>query len=522
MTEYYRLHFGYKNDKHYAQALELANLAYKHEVLREGKDAWHIVTFTSEPDQVDLMAQLYLAKKPALQALSKEEQREWQTDMIKIYDKLMQEGYLRKDYKPPQKKPQEHLPQYQEIRELISNREYEQAVKRYYGILGDEYFGDFHGELIYLKRIGCLPLEGRDLLYYRPESSRNDFVQTNLSEYVDCINQVLDKRRSARMKSPLDIIIENVPTLEELIKRNEHDWHSGIRLMPGAWDRDNSQVTADPPSFVDVFCRRGRFFDAYPDQVQLCRKVECPNARGFNALWTVFSPEFYRTNVVDRGLTLCSIQVYRHKSWEWKDRKPDFVTLTSMVEMVPKEYGAHDVVYTGREHFVQGKTYYEVDLICRDVGSYKTVVTNPFIDIVNDILRDAENLLRENHGLPRIGEGWVTEMELYNLVKEHYSDALHHVSPPWLSPQHIDIFVPSLNIAFEYQGRQHYEPIDFFGGEDAYQRLKELDARKKRKCKSKRVSLIYWQYDEPVTREVLEKKLIALNQKKGRRKDAAG
>lgn len=193
-----------------------------------------------------------------------------------------------------------------------------------------------------------------------------------------------------------------------------------------------------------------------------------------------------------------------------------------MSEMVPKDYGASDVRYTGREHVVEGKTYYEVDLIRKDYGSYKKIAVNPFIDAVDEILRDAENLLRENHGLPRIGEGWVTEMELYNMVKLRFSDAANHVSPPWLSPQHLDIFVPSTNIAFEYQGRQHFEPIDFFGGEEAHNRLKELDARKARICKAKKVNLIYWRYDEPIAQEILTKKIEEINQKKGRHKNGKG
>ena len=36
-------------------------------------------------------------------------------------------------------------------------------------------------------------------------------------------------------------------------------------------------------------------------------------------------------------------------------------------------------------------------------------------------------------------------------------------SPEWLKPQRFDIYLPELNIAVEYQGEQHYFPVDFGG-----------------------------------------------------------
>lgn len=254
MTECYRIHFGFSKSKRYSQALELAELANKHEVFGEDKHIWHIVTFT--PDQLDLMALFYLTIPGKLNVNPEVEYRIWQEDMIRVNEKLREEGYIKTvdpvtgEFKPAWKKPQEHLPQYRKIRELISKGEHEKAVKKYYDSLGENYYGDFHGELIYLKRIGRLPLRARDLLYFRAESSRGDFVHANISEYMDCINRVLEKRQSAGMKSPLDIIIENAPTLEEMIKRKEHERHDGIRLMPGEWKRDNSLVTMNSLSFM--------------------------------------------------------------------------------------------------------------------------------------------------------------------------------------------------------------------------------------------------------------------------------
>lgn len=56
---------------------------------------------------------------------------------------------------------------------------------------------------------------------------------------------------------------------------------------------------------------------------------------------------------------------------------------------------------------------------------------------------------------------------------------------------HLDIYLPKLNVAIEYQGAQHYEPIEFFGGQEAFERTIERDKRKKELCEKHKCILIY-------------------------------
>ncbi|MDN9181960.1 hypothetical protein KLJ11_14620, partial [Clostridioides difficile] len=65
----------------------------------------------------------------------------------------------------------------------------------------------------------------------------------------------------------------------------------------------------------------------------------------------------------------------------------------------------------------------------------------------------------------------------------------------------------SINLAFEYQGQQHFKSVDFFGGEETLEKNKLRDKKKKRLCDENNVKLIYWNYDEPITTIVLKKKL---------------
>lgn len=121
------------------------------------------------------------------------------------------------------------------------------------------------------------------------------------------------------------------------------------------------------------------------------------------------------------------------------------------------------------------------------------VVDKAVIEQGRQLLRQAENAYRESIGLPRIGEGWIAETELFYRLSEEFEqfEVVHHASPSWLGRQHLDIYFPDLNIAIEYQGVQHYEPIDFFGGEQALKATQERDLRKKLKCEDNNCYLLY-------------------------------
>ena len=60
-------------------------------------------------------------------------------------------------------------------------------------------------------------------------------------------------------------------------------------------------------------------------------------------------------------------------------------------------------------------------------------------------------------------ERFASESRLFNIVKEIYPELKveRAIRPKWLDGLEIDIYVPKLQLAIEYQGRQHYEPIDF-------------------------------------------------------------
>jgi len=111
---------------------------------------------------------------------------------------------------------------------------------------------------------------------------------------------------------------------------------------------------------------------------------------------------------------------------------------------------------------------------------------------ITQIIRDCENKTRESLGVPRIGEGWISEMTLYNFLNTSFEEitVIHHASPDFLGKQHYDIYFPDYKIAVEYQGVQHHRPVDYFGGEEAFKKNLERDARKKQISKTNNIILI--------------------------------
>jgi hypothetical protein len=106
-----------------------------------------------------------------------------------------------------------------------------------------------------------------------------------------------------------------------------------------------------------------------------------------------------------------------------------------------------------------------------------------------------------------IPKKWISEFKLYILIRKIYPEAIFQFKSEWLGNQSIDIFIPNKNIAIEYQGIQHFEPIVFFGGEEGLNLRRKLDKLKQRKCINQKVSLIYWKFDEEINIINLQKKL---------------
>ena len=120
-----------------------------------------------------------------------------------------------------------------------------------------------------------------------------------------------------------------------------------------------------------------------------------------------------------------------------------------------------------------------------------------------------ENSVREEMGYPKIGDAWVSETMLYHIVEEIYPniEIIRHHRPHWLEGLELDIYIPSKDLAFEYQGLQHFQSVEHWGGQEKLEIQKEHDRRKKQICEEKGVCLICINYDEELTNDYVRKRI---------------
>ena len=102
---------------------------------------------------------------------------------------------------------------------------------------------------------------------------------------------------------------------------------------------------------------------------------------------------------------------------------------------------------------------------------------------------------------------WKHELSLFHAVRGLYPDTLYQYRPDWLGRQSLDLYIPSLSTAIEYQGVQHYLPVEFFGGEEALSQRRDLDRVKKELCEANSVRLIEWPYSLDPTEKNVRKML---------------
>ncbi|HBJ1650946.1 TPA: hypothetical protein LA460_003380 [Clostridium botulinum] len=61
-----------------------------------------------------------------------------------------------------------------------------------------------------------------------------------------------------------------------------------------------------------------------------------------------------------------------------------------------------------------------------------------------------------------------------------------------------DFYLKDLNLLIEYQGKQHYEPVEMFGGQKQFETQQINDNCKRQYCKSKNINLLeipYWDFN---------------------------
>ena len=64
-----------------------------------------------------------------------------------------------------------------------------------------------------------------------------------------------------------------------------------------------------------------------------------------------------------------------------------------------------------------------------------------------------------------------------------------------------------MRVAIEYQGKQHFEPVDIFGGQESFERQKTRDALKRKLSEENGVKLVYINYWDDITPELIKERI---------------
>lgn len=103
-----------------------------------------------------------------------------------------------------------------------------------------------------------------------------------------------------------------------------------------------------------------------------------------------------------------------------------------------------------------------------------------------------------SYGEKIVGE-FLDNASISHVVHKSFAD-LKGIGHGYLS---YDFYIEKYNLLIEYQGRQHYYPIDVFGGEKQFQVQQEHDKRKREYAEKHGINLLCIRYDENA-KEVLD------------------
>lgn len=178
---------------------------------------------------------------------------------------------------------------------------------------------------------------------------------------------------------------------------------------------------------------------------------------------------------------------------EYYDKEDEFIYLKKYYDLMERKYYLEKDKHTDKFR----RSVFGLPILDRTLyinwSPVPSIILTALENKLKLMFRECENKLRVEMSLPKIGEGWISETELFYKLKEQFpkEKIISHARPVWLAPQHLDIYFSERNIGIEYQGIQHQEPIARFGGPQAFELQKLRDKKKKRLCKENNCHLIY-------------------------------
>lgn len=98
----------------------------------------------------------------------------------------------------------------------------------------------------------------------------------------------------------------------------------------------------------------------------------------------------------------------------------------------------------------------------------------------------------------KIIKNYLIQKKLDYLPQHRFSECKNKKPLPF------DFYLPKLNICIEFNGEQHYTPIQFFGGVDKFNLLKTNDEIKYNFCNENKIPLLVIKYDQKNIPDIID------------------
>jgi Zn finger protein HypA/HybF involved in hydrogenase expression len=260
---------------------------------------------------------------------------------------------------------------------------------------------------------------------------------------------------------------------------------------------------------VKVICKKHGEFEVTPDH-HINRKQGCPDCKklgleGFLEKTKLIFGDKYDYSLVKYTNNKAKVNIKCKEHGVFKQRVNDHLSGIGCPECTMDKFRISEDEFIIRSNIIHNNKYIyhndikfksskeKVKIECKDHGI--------FTQRVNSHLN--------GQGCPKCkeskGESLIRNYLLDNniefITQKKFTDCVY------LNELKFDFYLPEYNTCIEYNGRQHYTPIDYFGGEEAFKYQLIRDNIKGEYCKNNNIHLIIIKYDEDVL-EKLTKYLI--------------
>ena len=161
---------------------------------------------------------------------------------------------------------------------------------------------------------------------------------------------------------------------------------------------------------------------------------------------------------------------------------------SNKLEFVKKSNMIHNFMYDySNVEYIDNKT--KVKIVCPKHGIFEQLPKN-------HLKGQGCTICKESKGENKI-RLFLEENKINYVRQKKFSQCKNKRPLPF------DFYLPQHKTCIEYDGIQHFKPIEYFGGENMYNYIKHNDNIKENYCKNNDIKLIRISYDENIYRKLI-------------------